>query len=265
MIFNNVKRFALGIQYNGSIYHGWQRQNRVSSIQEEIESALSKIANHNINVICAGRTDAGVHSIGQVIHFNTTTVRKMSAWILGTNSYLSPYISVRWVKYVPEHFHARYSAVSRSYRYIIYNNNIRSVFFQKQSNYIYKKLNEKKMFSAAQFLLGEHDFTSFRAIGCQSLSPYRKIIKLNVFRLDDFVIIDITANSFLYHMVRNIVGALIDVGISQKKEEWIQELLKKKNRKYASFTAPSQGLYLLSIKYPLYFNIPSLKYTNVFF
>ncbi|AEO08008.1 tRNA pseudouridine(38-40) synthase TruA [Buchnera aphidicola] len=265
MILKNIKKFALGIEYNGSSYHGWQRQKKASSIQEEIETALSKIANHKINVVCAGRTDAGVHSTGQVVHFSTTTVRKITAWLIGTNSYLSQYISVKWIKSVPENFHARYSAITRSYRYIIYNNRIRSVFFQKKLNYVYKKLNEKKMFSAAQFLLGEHDFTSFRAIGCQSFSAWRKITKLNIFRLNDFVIIDITANSFLYHMVRNIVGALIDVGINKKTEFWIQELLKKKNRRYASATAPAQGLYLSSIEYPLHFNIPDSKNTTIFF
>lgn len=228
MKFNHVKKFALGIEYDGSIYHGWQTQKKVTSIQQEVEKALSKIANHKINVICAGRTDAGVHSIGQVIHFYTTAVRKTTAWLIGANSYLSQNISIKWIHEVSENFHARYSAITRSYRYIIYNNHIRSVFFQNKSYHVRKILNEKKMFSASQFLLGEHDFTSFRAVGCQSFSSWRNITKLNVFRTNHFIIIDITANAFLYHMVRNIVGSLIEVGANKKKDIWMRELLKKK-------------------------------------
>ncbi|QCI23750.1 tRNA pseudouridine(38-40) synthase TruA [Buchnera aphidicola (Macrosiphoniella sanborni)] len=265
MILNDIKKFALGIEYNGSSYHGWQMQKNVSSIQEEVERALSKIANHKINIVCAGRTDAGVHSIGQVVHFYTTAKRKKISWLIGTNRYLSRDISVKWVQEVPGNFHSRYSAIARSYRYIIYNNDVRSVFFPNKLYFVHKKLNEKKMFSEAQCLLGEHDFTSFRSIGCQSFSSWRKIIKLNIFRSNNFIIIDIKANSFLYHMVRNIVGSLIEVGANKKKEFWIQELLTKQNRNYAAATAPARGLYLSSIEYPLHFNIPRPKHTAILF
>ncbi|QCI20933.1 tRNA pseudouridine(38-40) synthase TruA [Buchnera aphidicola (Hyperomyzus lactucae)] len=257
MVKKDIKRFALGIEYDGSFYHGWQRQKKVPSIQEEIEKALSIIANHSINITCAGRTDAGVHSIGQVVHFNTTAVRTKLSWTMGTNSYLSQYISVIWVKKVPQSFHARYSAIARSYRYIIYNNSIRSAIFQNKTNHVYKKLDVSKMQFEAQFLLGEHDFTSFRALGCQSHSPWRKITKLNIFRFKHWVIIDIVANSFLHHMVRNIVGSLIEIGVSKKKEFWIQELLQKKDRNYAGATAPAKGLYLIFVEYPLHFNLPN--------
>ncbi|QCI17603.1 tRNA pseudouridine(38-40) synthase TruA [Buchnera aphidicola (Acyrthosiphon lactucae)] len=265
MAFNNIKRFALGVEYDGSLYYGWQSQKRVPSIQAEIERALSIIANHKVDVICAGRTDAGVHSIGQVIHFNTTAVRKKSSWSIGVNSYLSKNISIVWVREVPESFHARYSAITRSYRYIIYNYSLRSAIFQNKINHIYRKLNVNKMYSEAQFLLGEHDFTSFRALSCQSYSPFRNIKKLNVFRLNHWVIIDITANSFLHHMVRNIVGSLIEIGISKKKEFWIKELLQKKDRNYAGATAPAKGLYLVYVEYPLHFNLPKSPYTSIFF
>ncbi|ACL30018.1 tRNA pseudouridine(38-40) synthase TruA [Buchnera aphidicola] len=265
MVAKNVKTFALGVEYDGSYYHGWQRQKIVPSIQEEIEKALSIIANHKIDVVCAGRTDAGVHSIGQVIHFKTTANRKKSSWSIGVNSYLSENISVVWVKEVTENFHARYSAITRSYRYIIYNYSLRSAIFQTKLNHIYRKLNVDKMHFEAQFLLGEHDFTSFRALGCQSHSPWRNITKLNVFRFHNWVVVDITANSFLHHMVRNIVGSLIEVGISKKKEYWIKDLLEKKDRSHAGATAPAKGLYLVYVEYPLHFNLPRSAYTSIFF
>lgn len=264
MIKHKIKKFALGVEYDGSFYHGWQRQKTVVSIQEEIENALSIIADHKINITCAGRTDAGVHSIGQVIHFDTIAIRKDSSWTIGVNSYLSKDISIKWIRTVPKYFNARYSAITRSYRYIIYNHSFRSAIFHNRSNHIYRKLNVYDMHHASQFLLGEHDFSSFRALSCQSNSPWRKIIKLNVYRQNDWVIIDITANSFLHHMVRNIVGSLIEIGVSKRKKYWMKELLKKKNRSYAGATAPPRGLYLLFVEYPSCFNIPQLSYSPVF-
>lgn len=268
MIEKKIKKFALGIEYNGEYYHGWQRQKKHSSIQEEVEKCLSKIANHKINVICAGRTDSGVHSIGQVVHFKTISVRSEYAWTVGVNTYLSKNISIKWVKEVPDNFNARYSAIGRTYRYIIYNNVCRSSILYEKSNHIYKNLNVFKMHSKAQYLLGEHDFSSFRALGCQSFSSIRKITKINIYRINNFVIIDITANSFLYHMVRNIVGSLIETH-SINKKDIMKDLLNKKNRNYAGPTAPAKGLYLLSIQYPEYFNLPIfedflLKYNNCF-
>ncbi|QCI22078.1 tRNA pseudouridine(38-40) synthase TruA [Buchnera aphidicola] len=260
-----MKKIVLGVEYDGTFYHGWQRQKNVKSIQEEIENALSIVADQKINTVCAGRTDAGVHGIGQVIHFYTTSIRKKISWIIGVNSYLSKYISIIWAKEISDKFHARYSAITRSYRYIIYNNNVRTAIFQNKVHHIYKKLDAKKMHFEAQFLLGEHDFTSFRAINCQSNSPYRNITKIDVRRIDDWIIIDITANSFLYHMVRNIVGSLIKIGVSVKKDFWIQELLNKKNRHDAGITAPAKGLYLVNVEYPLYFNLPIKKQDSIFF
>ncbi|CAL4320654.1 tRNA pseudouridine(38-40) synthase TruA [Buchnera aphidicola] len=251
-----IKKFALCVEYNGGNYHGWQRQKNVSSIQEEIEKSLSMIANHKIDVICAGRTDAGVHSIGQVIHFNTISIRKKSAWTIGANHYLSKDISIKWIKEVPENFHARYSALSRSYRYIIYNYNLRTSFFNYGYNHIHQKLDILKMNNAAQYLLGEHDFSAFKSANCQSSSSCRKIFKLKISRLNNWIIIDITANAFLYHMVRNIVGSLIEIGISKKKENWMKILLQKKDRNLAGPTAASKGLYLFSVEYPIFFNLP---------
>ena len=253
-----IKKFALGVEYDGSYYHGWQSQKGLSTIQSEIEKALSKIANHQVNVICAGRTDSGVHSIGQVIHFSSISVRSDFAWIVGVNSYLSKNISVKWIKEVSENFNARYSAISRSYRYIIYNHKYRSAIFQNRSNHVYKELNVDKMYFEAQSLLGEHDFSSFRSSGCQSRSPFRTITDLNIRRLKNLVIIDITANSFLYHMVRNIVGSLIQINDNTKKN-YIKKILDKKDRNYAGPTVSARGLYLFFVKYPMCFNLPIFK------
>ncbi|XBC39403.1 MAG: tRNA pseudouridine(38-40) synthase TruA [Buchnera aphidicola (Nurudea shiraii)] len=253
------KKIALGIEYQGSNYHGWQYQRLVPSIQEKVELALSVIANHAVKVYCAGRTDAGVHSTGQVIHFYTSSERDYKAWTIGVNCYLPQDISILWKKEVLESFHARYSALSRRYRYIIYNYKCRSSIFLKRFYNFYKKLDVFKMNRAAQYLVGEHDFTSFRSINCQSSTPVRNIMFIKVFSLNRLVIIDIIANSFLYRMVRNIVGCLIEVGISKYREHWIKELLLSKDRKLASSTVKSEGLYLVEVIYPNIFRIPKLQ------
>lgn len=227
MMKKEVKKIALGIEYDGAYYHGWQRQKNCSSIQEEIELCLSKIANHKVHVICAGRTDTGVHSIGQVIHFETISTRSQYAWTVGVNTYLSKNISIQWAREVPIYFHACRSAIRRTYRYLIYNSVCRSSIVYKKSNHVYQKLNVLKMHSEAQHLLGNHNFSSFRASGCQSYSPQKEITKINVYSINDFVIVDITANSFLYHMVRNIVGSLIQINFI-KKDNVMKNLLKKK-------------------------------------
>ncbi|XBC40918.1 MAG: tRNA pseudouridine(38-40) synthase TruA [Buchnera aphidicola (Nurudea yanoniella)] len=255
----NKRKIALGIEYQGSNYHGWQYQKLVSNIQEKVELALSIIANHKITVFCAGRTDAGVHSIGQVVHFYTSAVRNDAAWTVGVNNYLPQDISVLWKKDVSESFHARYSALSRRYRYIIYNDKCRSSIFSQGFYSCFKKLDIFKMNCAAKYLIGEHDFTSFRSINCQSSTPIRNIMFLKVFSLNRLVIIDIIANSFLYHMVRNIVGCLIEIGTSKYSEHWMKELLLSRDRTLASPTAKAQGLYLVKVTYPNIFDIPKVQ------
>ncbi|QTM69303.1 tRNA pseudouridine(38-40) synthase TruA [Buchnera aphidicola (Hormaphis cornu)] len=251
-------KIALGVEYYGNNYHGWQKQNKVISIQEILEIAIAKIANHAIKVICGGRTDKGVHSVGQVVHFKTVSERNEYSWIIGINSYLPKDISIRWVKKVPDFFNARYSAIYRFYRYIIYNSRIRSALFHyNTANFFQTKLNIKKMNIAGTLLIGEHDFSSFRSIGCQSKTAWRNISYLNVFREENLVVIDIKANSFLYHMVRNIAGCLIAIGSSKKKMKWVLDLLELKDRKIGGvITAPACGLYLIEIKYPNIFEIP---------
>ncbi|NIH16654.1 MAG: tRNA pseudouridine(38-40) synthase TruA [Buchnera aphidicola (Periphyllus lyropictus)] len=249
-------KIVCGIEYNGSRYYGWESQIKNFSIKNKLEEAISKIANHKVYIFCAGRTDSGVHAYNQVIHFTTYSFRKRRSWIIGINSLLPKDISIIWIKYISHDFHARYSAISRSYRYIIYNNFIRSALLNNRVNNVFFNLNEKKMHNSGQILLGEHDFSSFRASGCQSFTAWRNIINLNVYRKKKyFVIVEITANSFLYKMVRNIVGCLIEIGKNKKKKSWLLNVLNLKNRNFAGPTVLANGLYLFSIKYPKHFNI----------
>lgn len=242
-------RIALGIEYDGTNYCGWQRQHNVSSIQEKIEDALSKVASQSVSVTCAGRTDAGVHAFGQVAHFNTDANRPDSAWILGTNSNLPKDIRILWARHVADDFHARYSATARHYRYIIYNNKVASAILRHRSMWLPFALNEKLMHKAGQYLIGEHDFSSFRGSGCQSKSTKRNVMSLVVTRGGGMVTIDIKANAFLLHMVRSIVGMLIKVGTGEKKPIWAKEVLEARDRKVSAATAPAQGLYLVGVEY----------------
>lgn len=249
-------RIALGIEYDGSQYFGWQRQREVPSVQAEIEKALSKIADQPITVQCAGRTDAGVHGISQVVHFDTQVERPMSAWTLGMNANLPSDIAVRWAKEMSDDFHARFSATARRYRYIIFNHNMRPAILGSGVSHYVGELDEQKMHEAGQCLLGEQDFTSFRALQCQSHSPVRNISHLNVQRYGHYVVLDIKANSFVHHMVRNIAGTLIKVGLGEAEPEWVKEVLAVRDRKLAGPTAKAGGLYMVAVDYPASFEIP---------
>jgi tRNA pseudouridine38-40 synthase len=249
-------RIALGIEYNGAAYSGWQRQREVNSVQQELEHSLSIVADCPISVFCAGRTDAGVHGTGQVVHFDTDIERKMVAWTMGVNANLPSDIAVRWATEVPDTFHARFSATARRYRYIIYNHKLRPGILSSGVSHYHVDLDEEKMQRAGQFLLGENDFTSFRAAHCQSRSPWRNVTHLNVTRHGHYVIVDIKANAFVHHMVRNIVGSLMVVGREEQPEEWIDWLLKAKDRTLAGATAKAEGLYLVDVDYPEEFMLP---------
>ncbi|MDF7671341.1 tRNA pseudouridine(38-40) synthase TruA [Orbaceae bacterium ESL0721] len=250
-------RIALGIEYDGSCYFGWQRQQAVDSIQARLEKALTLVADEPISVFCAGRTDAGVHATGQVIHFETSKVRSLSAWTMGVNAHLPFNIAVRWAKSVPETFHARFSALARRYRYIIYNHRNRPAIMAKGVTHYYLPLDATLMHQAAQLLLGENDFSSFRAAQCQSHTPWRNIHHIQVVRQGDYIIVDIKANAFVHHMVRNIVGSLLEVGNGRQNVEWIGELLQARDRTLAAATAKPEGLYLVEVAYPVQFEIPS--------
>lgn len=251
-----LMRIALGIEYDGSKYYGWQRQNEVRSVQEKLEKALSQVANEPINVFCAGRTDAGVHATGQVVHFETHAVRQDAAWTLGVNANLPGDIAVRWVKHVADDFHARFNATARRYRYVIYNHRLRPAVLGRGVTHYYLPLDAARMHRAAQALLGENDFTSFRAVHCQSRTPWRNVMHINVERVGAYVVVDIKANAFVHHMVRNIVGSLMEVGANNRPESWIAELLAAKDRNLAAATAKAEGLYLVAVDYPGHFDLP---------
>lgn len=249
-------RIALGLEYDGHEFYGWQAQGKLPTIQGCLESALSKIADEPIKAVCAGRTDAGVHATGQVVHFDTQATRIMRAWILGTNTYLPPSITVRFAQNIDDGFNARFSALSRHYRYIIYNHLSRPAILNHKVTWQYEILNTGTMQAAANYLIGEHDFSSFRSSECESKTPMRNVKRITVHRLDDYVVIDIEANAFLHHMVRNIVGVLIRIGEGLAEPEWMQEVLLAKDRRKAAETAAAAGLYLTKVMYPSQYSFP---------
>ncbi|WP_419418609.1 tRNA pseudouridine(38-40) synthase TruA [Legionella sp. D16C41] len=248
-------RIALGVEYDGSQYHGWQAQAGLHTVQQVVEAAISRIADTKVSVVCAGRTDTGVHATNQIIHFDCEKQRSIRSWIQGANSYLPKDVCVRWGREMPNHFHARYSATARQYRYIIYNSAIRPALLRGNVTWQYRQLNHRHMHEASQYLLGENDFTSFRSVECQSNTPMRNIHQVEVTRQGDLVIIDITANAFLHHMVRNIAGVLIAVGSGKKPVTWVNEILKAADRRLGAETAPPYGLYLVNVTYPKEFGI----------
>lgn len=245
-----MPRIVLGIEYDGSAYAGWQFQAGKPSVQAQVQQALSIIANHDVTVLCAGRTDAGVHALEQVVHFDTDAIRPLKAWVIGGNSHLAADVRIIWAQEAVDDFHARYSAIARFYRYVILNRNTHSALLRHQATWCNQPLNTDLMHEAGQYLIGEHDFSSFRAQSCQSLSPNRLMYFVEVYRQDQQVIIDICANAFLHHMVRNIVGVLIEIGLARQPVTWTQQLLELKNRAMAAMTAPPTGLHLAAVYYP---------------
>jgi tRNA pseudouridine38-40 synthase len=249
-------RIAIGIEYEGSAFAGWQRQTGLRSVEAEIEAAASFVAAQPVTLVAAGRTDAGVHALGQVAHFETDAERSARNWLLGINSRLPSDVALSWVRAVDPAFHARSSAVARGYRYVIDNRPTRSALERLRACWWREPLDAGRMNRAAQLLLGQHDFSSFRAAECQSRSPLRCVHALRVSRQESKVIIDITANAFLHHMVRNIAGTLLAIGSGERTESWLAAVLAARDRRGAGMTAPAQGLYLATVHYPPHFGIP---------
>jgi tRNA pseudouridine38-40 synthase len=251
-----MQRIAFGIEYDGANYYGWQRQAHHSAIQTHLEAAIAKVADHDVSTFCAGRTDAGVHACGQVVHFDTTALRPEFAWLRGVNTYLPRDIRVLWCKFVDSEFDARKSALSRRYCYVISNRPVRPGIMHKAITWILGDLEIEAMQKGARYLLGNHDFTSFRATACQAKTPIRTVQNIDVFRRGMSIIIDIRANAFLHHMVRNIAGTLIAVGHQKYPPAWVDEVLKAKDRRMAGMMAAPNGLYLVNVSYPTRFDIP---------
>ena len=250
-----MARIAAGLEYDGRAYSGWQTQPGLITVQETLERALARVSDSPIACICAGRTDAGVHAAAQVVHFDSAAQRSERGWRLGANTYLPPDVSVTWVREVPEHFHARYSALARSYRYVILNRDSRPGLASGRATWERRALDVPRMHAAAQALVGEHDFSAFRAVECQAKSPVRRVDSLSVARHDEWVTLEITANAFLHHMVRNVAGLLISVGHGESQPERVATVLAARDRKINAATAPPDGLYLAAVRYPSEFGL----------
>jgi len=255
-------RYALGIEYDGAEFFGWQRQSHASSVQQSVEKSLSIVANHPVTVICAGRTDTGVHARGQVVHFDSESARSERQWMLGINSNLPDAVRVLWVRAVDDSFHARFSAHSRSYRYSILNRWVKPAIGHTYYGWCRHELDAGKMHEAARVLKGRHDFSAFQSSGCSAQHAVREVSVIEVTRQGDIVNIDITANAFLYHMVRNIVGSLIHVGKGEKSTQWFKDVFEGLDRKRAGVTADSQGLCFMGVRYESKYNLP--KNTEAF-
>jgi tRNA pseudouridine38-40 synthase len=255
-------RIACRIEYDGSRYNGWQSQAHAHAVtvQDRLEQALADIAGASVRVQCAGRTDTGVHAWSQVIHFDSPVARSSKAWVIGGNTRLPHDIRIHWALPVAADFHSRFSAQSRSYRYVIANTVVRPALLHRQVTWHRRALDASAMHAAAQALLGEQDFSAFRAASCQSRTPMRNVQFVDVTRCGELVLIEIRANAFLHHMVRNITGALLAVGDGRRPAEWISELLEGRDRTAGAETAPADGLYLADVEYPAHFGLPATPY-----
>ncbi len=252
-----MTRFAVGLEYDGNGLSGWQQQQAgVDSVQQHVETALGRILDHAVGVTAAGRTDAGVHAREQVAHFDTAAQRSERALVLGANTHLPSGIALRWARAMPDHFHARYSAQARTYRYCILNRSARSALVHGRVAFVHAPLDVEPMQAAAMRLIGTHDFSALRAAECQARSPVRDLSHLAVRRVGDFVLLEVTANAFLHHMVRNIAGLLMYIGHGNAQPERVSELLAARDRRMAPATAPASGLYLWRVRYPAVFGLP---------
>jgi tRNA pseudouridine38-40 synthase len=252
-----MARVALGIEYDGSAYAGWQQQAHARGVQAELQRALATVAGHEVQLTAAGRTDAGVHALMQVAHFDTTADRPAHAWSLGATAESADDVTVLWAREVPGHFHARYAALSRTYVYRILNRRMRPALERLRVCWARRPLDADAMHRAAQLLLGECDFSAFRAAECQSASPMRRMVEANVRRHGETIEITVRANAFLHHMVRNIAGSLLMVGTGERPAAWLGEILESRDRTQAGPTAPPQGLYFAAVEYPAEFDLPT--------
>ena len=250
-----MTRYVCAVEYDGAGFCGWQRQDHAPSVQARVEQAISKVANHAVKVVCAGRTDTGVHATWQIIHFDSDASRSDRSWLLGTNANLPDGVCLLSAQPVDSEFHARFSAQSRRYRYVILNRGVPSALLRHRVCWQHRPLDTGLMQQGADLLVGEHDFSSFRAVACQAKNPVRTVQRLDVTRSGDFLYLDIQANAFLHHMVRNIAGVLMTVGCGERPVEWVREILSLRDRTRGGVTAPASGLYLVGVSYPEAFGV----------
>ncbi len=254
-----MTRIALGLEYDGTKFHGWQSQPNVRTVQGVVEQALSTVADEKVSIICAGRTDAGVHAANQVVHFETNANRLDDAWVLGSNCYLPSDVKARWAQIIDEDFHARFSALSRTYQYWIYCDRVRPVILRPYLTHESRELNLELMKQAAQYLLGEHDFSAFRSSECQANTPVRTVEHIKIEQKGPLISFTITANAFLHHMVRKIVAVLVEIATQRRPVSWMVELMANKESANQITMAPPQGLCLVAVRYPSRFNLPQTK------
>lgn len=255
-VVKNLKRIALGVQYDGAPWHGWQTQPDGQTVQDRLQAALLEFTQTRISTTCAGRTDAGVHALEQVVHLDTALERAPISWVRGLNSFLPPSIAVRWACEVPPDFHARSSAMARCYQYVLYNDPIRSPLLRGKVGWVFRPLELESMRQAAQYLIGEHDFSAFRAAECQAFTPIKTMQEIRIDQRGSLIVFSLCANAFLHHMVRNIVGSLIYVGKGDYLPAWMDQILQGCDRKRAAPTFMPDGLYLSRVIYDQKWGLP---------
>ncbi len=252
-------RIALGLEYDGAAFCGWQSQPGGCAVQDHLERALARFADRPVSITAAGRTDAGVHATAQVVHFDTDAQRDNHAWVRGPNSFLDAHVRVVWAHPVPEAFHARYSATSRTYRYLLLNDPVAPAALQGRVGWFHRPVDERAMAEAAKQLLGEHDFGAFRDAQCQAKTPVRTLHEARIERARNLVVFTFRANAFLHHMVRNLVGCLVYVGAGREDAEWLGRVLASTDRRFAAPTFAPDGLYLTAIEYDAAFGLPAFR------
>ena len=257
-----LKRMALGITYDGRSWQGWQKQTHGQTIQDTLERALHAFVGKTVDTVCAGRTDSGVHGLNQVIHLDTFVTRSPESWVRGTNAHLPDSISVQWAQAVPSEFHARFSATARAYTYVILNTRVRHPIWQGRAGWVFQPLNVEAMQQAAHCLIGEHDFSSFRSSQCQAKSPVRTLHELVITQHGARIVVQFRANAFLHHMVRNMMGALVQVGQGREPVDYVKQVLEARDRTQGAPTFAPDGLYLTNVTYPGY-SLPVVTASSV--
>lgn len=258
-----MTRIALGVQYDGSSFCGWQSQLHGKTVQDELERALREFTQMPLKTVVAGRTDTGVHGLGQVVHVDTELDRTDASWIRGTNAFLPATIAIQWAKPMPDAFHARFSAFERTYYYVLYVHPVRSPMLAARVGWIHASLDVDAMRDAAAHLIGEHDFSAFRSSQCQAKTPVKHLYQIDIRQDGHFVHFRFRANAFLHHMVRNLMGCLVAVGRGRETSAWLADVLASRNRDSAAPTFMPDGLYLAQVSYPAQFDVPAAQTGSV--